>query len=351
MQKPGLALAGFVQSIRPSPPGARPHRDRVPGDARRRRRSAAIELLFLGPRVRRHHYGARPPPFLLEGAERAGVPLFRSPLIFWRLHHARHDFLEEQLSPEITLHGVLVDVFGVGLLLTGPSGIGKSECALDLVLRGHRLVADDVVSSSGARPSSSAPARRSRATTWRSAASASSTSRTCSAPRRSASTSASSSWSRWPRADGIEYDRTGLDQQLEQILEVAVPKLRLPVRPAATWPPSSRWLPATICSSFTATTLRRSFRENSTSPGRGRPAATARRSSDGAAILLLTGQSGSGKSTALRALEDSGYVCVDNLPSAWSSTSSSVSAGHNGGPAGVVMDVRDLRFVRRRRRS
>jgi HPr kinase/phosphorylase len=54
-------------------------------------------------------------------------------------------FLEERLLPSTTVHGVLVDVLGVGVLLLGKSGIGKSECALDLVLKGHRLVADDVV--------------------------------------------------------------------------------------------------------------------------------------------------------------------------------------------------------------
>lgn len=56
-----------------------------------------------------------------------------------------HALLDERLAPRKRLHGVLVDVFGVGLLLMGPSGVGKSECALDLVMRGHRLVADDVV--------------------------------------------------------------------------------------------------------------------------------------------------------------------------------------------------------------
>jgi HPr kinase/phosphorylase len=54
-------------------------------------------------------------------------------------------FLEERLLPTTTVHGVLVDVLGVGVLLMGKSGVGKSECALDLILRGHRLVADDVV--------------------------------------------------------------------------------------------------------------------------------------------------------------------------------------------------------------
>ena len=55
------------------------------------------------------------------------------------------DYLERRLAPRMTIHGVLLEVFGLGVLLLGPSGIGKSECALELVLKGHRLVADDYV--------------------------------------------------------------------------------------------------------------------------------------------------------------------------------------------------------------
>lgn len=54
-------------------------------------------------------------------------------------------FLEEELAPTTTIHGVLMEVFGVGVMLLGTSGVGKSECALDLILRGHRLVSDDVI--------------------------------------------------------------------------------------------------------------------------------------------------------------------------------------------------------------
>jgi HPr kinase/phosphorylase len=62
-----------------------------------------------------------------------------------RTINALHALLDEKLAPSTSLHGVLVDVFGIGLLLLGKSGVGKSECAVELVLRGHRLVADDVV--------------------------------------------------------------------------------------------------------------------------------------------------------------------------------------------------------------
>ena len=85
------------------------------------------------------------PAELLAEAERAGVALLRTalstPVAIARLT-AR---LEDRLAPRESRHGVLVDILGLGVLLTGESGIGKSECALDLVGRGHRLVADDTV--------------------------------------------------------------------------------------------------------------------------------------------------------------------------------------------------------------
>ena len=85
------------------------------------------------------------PDVLLDVAERAGVPIYTTPVPTTLFMYQLRDFLEDQFALQLTLHGSLVDVYGIGLLLTGPSGIGKSEVALDLVERGHRLVADDVV--------------------------------------------------------------------------------------------------------------------------------------------------------------------------------------------------------------
>jgi HPr kinase/phosphorylase len=78
-------------------------------------------------------------------AERSGTPLFTSPLETTKFIYFLGDFLDDQFAPQCSIHASFVDVYGVGLLLTGRSGIGKSEIALDLVERGHRLVADDVV--------------------------------------------------------------------------------------------------------------------------------------------------------------------------------------------------------------
>jgi HPr kinase/phosphorylase len=82
---------------------------------------------------------------LVAAAEATGTPLYVSDNRSSRTINALHALLDERLAPLTKLHGVLVDVFGIGVLLLGKSGIGKSECALELVLRGHRLVADDVV--------------------------------------------------------------------------------------------------------------------------------------------------------------------------------------------------------------
>lgn len=78
-------------------------------------------------------------------ARRAGLAILRSQLKTQDFYHRLHPFLEDVFAPATNLHGSLADVYGVGLLFTGQSGIGKSECVLDLVERGHRLVADDVV--------------------------------------------------------------------------------------------------------------------------------------------------------------------------------------------------------------
>jgi len=80
-----------------------------------------------------------------EEADKAEVPLIISPVETSRCIRAIQKTLEEIAAREVSLHGVLVDIMGVGVLILGPSGIGKSECALELVVRGHRLVADDVV--------------------------------------------------------------------------------------------------------------------------------------------------------------------------------------------------------------
>lgn len=85
------------------------------------------------------------PQELIDASEENGVPVLRSPLKTTRLSSHLTNFLEGKLAPTTAVHGVLVDVYGVGVLIVGKSGVGKSETALELVKRGHRLVADDCV--------------------------------------------------------------------------------------------------------------------------------------------------------------------------------------------------------------
>jgi HPr kinase/phosphorylase len=85
------------------------------------------------------------PAALLELATQHGIPVLRSSLKTSDFYRRLQPFLEARFAPSVTTHGSLADVYGVGLLFVGRSGIGKSECVLDLVERGHRLVADDMV--------------------------------------------------------------------------------------------------------------------------------------------------------------------------------------------------------------
>ncbi|MGA2191833.1 MAG: HPr(Ser) kinase/phosphatase [Nitrospirota bacterium] len=89
--------------------------------------------------------GSEPLPEMLDEAEREDTPLLTSRLETNRCIRGIIKAIEEMGASEMHVHGVLVDIMGVGVLIMGPSGIGKSECALELVVRGHRLVADDVV--------------------------------------------------------------------------------------------------------------------------------------------------------------------------------------------------------------
>ena len=92
-----------------------------------------IEVLLVGPQA------------LLEQAQSHYVPIYRTQEETSAFTGRAIAYLSEAMAPRVTQHGVLVDVFGVGVLITGESGVGKSECALELIKRGHLLVADDVV--------------------------------------------------------------------------------------------------------------------------------------------------------------------------------------------------------------
>ena len=89
--------------------------------------------------------GLETPPTLLARADEKGIPILRSKLPSFECITAVRNYLEENLAPEEKIHGVLLDLFGLGVLIIGKSGIGKSEAALYLITKGHRLISDDLV--------------------------------------------------------------------------------------------------------------------------------------------------------------------------------------------------------------
>ncbi len=147
VQKNGLALVGHYQGVVPT-------RVQVVGEtelsyldalSNEARSVAARGYFALG--LSCVVITGRPdaPRAFVTAAEATGTPLFVSSARSSRTINALHAVLDDRLAPQTQLHGVLVDVYGVGILLLGKSGVGKSECALELVRRGHCLVADDVV--------------------------------------------------------------------------------------------------------------------------------------------------------------------------------------------------------------
>ncbi|MFA4973717.1 MAG: HPr(Ser) kinase/phosphatase [bacterium] len=147
IQKPGLALTGDVSNLHPG-------RIQVLGkteinyisslDATKQREvMEAIGSVDIACIVLTRN--SEPPKAMLKMCQERNIPLMKTKLVTSTFVNRATRFLEESLAANTCIHGVLLDVFGVGILLVGKSGIGKSECALDLVLRGHRLVADDIV--------------------------------------------------------------------------------------------------------------------------------------------------------------------------------------------------------------
>jgi len=147
IQKTGLALAGFHEYLRPARvlvfgESEMDYLDGLGHDVRVSMLDAmfAHELpcvLITG--------GQRAPEDLLAASDRHGVPILRTPVATPIAISKIGSLLEDALAVREVMHGVLMDILGLGVLIVGESGIGKSECALDLIVRGHRLVADDTV--------------------------------------------------------------------------------------------------------------------------------------------------------------------------------------------------------------
>ena len=147
IQKPGLALAGYTDSLHP---------DRVQiigftelsylnSMSREKAAETVRELCRKNLSCLIITKNQDAPEYLIEQTKSGRTPLLRTKHLSSNFIALLTRFLEERLLPTSTLHGVLLDVLGVGVLLQGKSGVGKSECALELILRGYRLVADDII--------------------------------------------------------------------------------------------------------------------------------------------------------------------------------------------------------------
>ena len=172
-------------------------------------------------------------PAVAAAAERHGVPLFRTKEKTSPFMAALIAFLNVQLAPRITRHGVLVEVYGEGLLLLGDSGVGKSETAIELVKRGHRLIADDAVEIKRVSAKSlvgEAPAIIRHYVELRGIGIVD--------VRRIFGMGAVKNSERIdlvinlePWVQGKMYDRLGLDNQTMDILGIEVPSITIPVKP------------------------------------------------------------------------------------------------------------------------
>jgi len=147
IQKTGLALAGFHEYLKPGRVlifGESEIRYLESLETAGRTTSLRLALTLDFPCVLITG-GFTPPAELLVEAERARLPVMKTPIVTPTAIAKLSSILEDSLAERTMIHAVLVDVLGLGVLIAGESGIGKSECALDLIHRGHRLVADDTV--------------------------------------------------------------------------------------------------------------------------------------------------------------------------------------------------------------
>ncbi len=233
IQKPGLALTGWPEQLHPN---------RVLvlggteidylGDHEQARTKGVDTLLASEPACIVVCRGRQAPAELIAAAEARGVPLLVSHLATADFIAAVTTWMADRLAPATELHGVLMDVLGIGVLMVGKSGIGKSETALDLVVRGHRLVADDVIVIRCLRNQligrgagilgHHMEIRGLGIINIKDLFGISSV-------REEEKIELVVELHEWEAT--AEYDRLGFDEQVERLLEVDVPKLRLPVRP------------------------------------------------------------------------------------------------------------------------
>ena len=236
LNRPGLALSGFL--------------DYFPAD--RLQVMGKTEVTFwntlkAGVRVERLReivarrkpagfvmsHGMEAPRDLLDACEKAGVAVLGTTVPTTKTVSELTLYLEEKLAPSVTIHASLVDVFGVGILLMGDSGIGKSECALALVDKGHRLTADDVVEVRRTPDKSlmGAGVRQLRHHMEIRGLGIVDIHNLFGARAVRGNKLVDMVIMLVPWEPGMTYDRTGLEEKTHTILDVAVPMHVLPVKP------------------------------------------------------------------------------------------------------------------------
>lgn len=232
VQKPGLVLAG----VQPAHPAA----VHVLGEAETRylavrgteeQRRVLEQYVDSGVPCVVVTRGLAPSQVMLEVAERRGIPVFGTLRPTGAFMRALHAWLSVALSSSVDLHGVLVQVLNLGVLITGESGVGKSEAALELVLRGHRLVADDRVrvrrGSGGVVGSGVPPLGHYVEVRGLGILHAGDLFGQAAVQER-ANVDLVCELVDW---DAGGFERTGLDDQTVPLLGMDVPRLRIPVRP------------------------------------------------------------------------------------------------------------------------
>jgi HPr kinase/phosphorylase len=233
IQKPGLALTGWPEQL---------HANRVLvlggteidylADHEPARRLGIETLLASEPACVIVCRSLVPPEELIAAAEARAVPVLVSKLLTADFIAAVTMWMADRLAPSTELHGVLMDVLGIGVLVVGKSGIGKSETALDLVMRGHRLVGDDVIRIRRAGPQLSGRGAGLLGHHMEIRGLGIINIKDLfgiSAVREAKVIDLIVELHEWEAT--AEYDRLGFDDQREKLLEVDVTKLRLPVRP------------------------------------------------------------------------------------------------------------------------
>lgn len=147
IQKPGLALAGYLPYVKTGRlqilgESEYSYLDTLGEEVAADRLSSIVDLevpCLISTK------GNQPPPRVIENCNERNLPVLTTMAQTSETIETISGFLEDELAPRVQMHGVLLDVFSLGTLIVGDAGIGKSECALELIYRGHRLVADDLV--------------------------------------------------------------------------------------------------------------------------------------------------------------------------------------------------------------